>query len=113
MRTQFIHSFNKYLPNIHYVLPTAADAEYMAVNKMGKILLGETDNKQLTTQTMQHVVIHAKEKPTAGGGSGECWGQGQRQELPGADTMWRSGGRMFQAEGSASAGALRRSVLGM
>lgn len=47
-----MHSFNKYLLNIHYVPPTAADAEYMAMNKMGKILLGETDNKQLTTQAM-------------------------------------------------------------
>ena len=34
-----------HLLNIYYVLPTAADAEYMAVNKIGKILLGETDDK--------------------------------------------------------------------
>lgn len=29
------------------------------------------------------------------------------------ETTWRSGGRMLQAEGAASAGALRRSMLGM
>lgn len=29
------------------------------------------------------------------------------------ETMWRAGGRSLQAEGAASAGALRRSMLGM